>query len=45
MRHVGKVLVENLQPGGFADGDNELNPIAFRKGRRFAFNFFEAIPN
>ncbi len=38
-----QVLDDSLKPGGVANGDNELNPIAFRKGRRFAFNFFEAI--
>ena len=32
---------DSLQAGGVAQGDNELRPIAFRKGRRFAFNFFE----
>jgi hypothetical protein len=34
---------DSLQPGGISDGDNELRPIAFRKGRRFGFKFFEEL--
>lgn len=35
--YVGiEVQDDSLKPGGIAMGDNELNPVAFRKGRRFA---------
>ncbi len=39
-----EVKDDSLQPGGVYDGDNELNPVAFRKGRRFGFKFFEVAP-
>jgi hypothetical protein len=29
---------DGLKPGGFSTGENELNPVAFHKGRRFAFS-------
>ena len=32
----------SLKPGGVSDGDDELRPIAFRKGRRFAVT--ELVP-
>jgi len=28
---------DSLQPGGISKGDHELNPVAFCKGRRFAY--------
>ena len=37
------VYDDSLQPGGVAQGDNELRTIAFRKGRKFAFAFFESL--
>jgi Carboxypeptidase regulatory-like domain len=40
--HVGiPVLDDSLKPGGISTGDDELRPIAFRKGRRFAFDYLE----
>ncbi|MCR9232731.1 MAG: carboxypeptidase regulatory-like domain-containing protein [bacterium] len=37
--YVGiEVQDDSLKPGGFMTGDNELNPVAFRKGRRFGLN-------
>ena len=36
-----EVQDDSLKPGGQFDGDDELNPIAFYKGRRFAFSLFE----
>ncbi len=36
-----EVQDDSLQPGGISQGDNELNPVAFQKGRRFAFTFFK----
>jgi hypothetical protein len=40
-----EVQDDSLKPGGRSEGDNELKPIAFRKGRRFGFkNFTEAKP-
>jgi beta-lactamase regulating signal transducer with metallopeptidase domain len=36
-----EVKDDSLKPGGIARGDNELNPVAFNKGRRFAFTEFE----
>lgn len=39
---------DKLQPGGISTGDDELNPIHFYKGRRYAYKFFadptEAAP-
>jgi hypothetical protein len=32
---------DSLKPGGRWQGDHELNPISFKKGRRFAFTYFE----
>ena len=34
---------DSLKPGGIANGDNELDPVAFRKGRRFAMSLFEPV--
>ena len=39
-----EVKDDSLQPGGVYDGDHELNPVAFRKGRRFGFKLFEVAP-
>lgn len=40
-----EVQDDSLKPGGRMVGDNELSPIAFRKGRRFGFkNFKELAP-
>lgn len=37
--YVGiEVQDDSLKPGGVSTGDNELNPVAFRKGRRFGLN-------
>ena len=36
-----EVQDDSLKPGGRTSGDTELQPIAFRKGRRFAFSNFE----
>jgi beta-lactamase regulating signal transducer with metallopeptidase domain len=37
--YVGiQVQDDNLQPGGRSEGDNELNPVAFYKGRRLGFS-------
>ncbi len=42
MVHVGiEVLDDSLKPGGVVGDDTELDPVAFHKGRRFAFSFFE----
>ncbi|MFO1095893.1 MAG: hypothetical protein U0992_21690 [Planctomycetaceae bacterium] len=42
--YVGiEVRDDSLQPGGSAEGDNELTPIAFNMGRRFAFRFLEEL--
>lgn len=40
-----EVLDDSQKPGGImlADEDLELSPIAFKKGRRFGFKFFEEI--
>ncbi|REK19019.1 MAG: hypothetical protein DWQ37_02330 [Planctomycetota bacterium] len=38
------VYDDSLKPGGISQGDNELRPIAFRKGRRFGFTDFEELP-
>ena len=38
-----EVQDDSLKPGGPAVGDAELQPIAFRKGRRFGFNNFEQV--
>jgi hypothetical protein len=35
---------DSLQPGGVSRGDNELEPVAFYKGRRFAWTPFEELP-
>lgn len=44
MLYVGiQVLDDSLKPGGFiGDDDRELDPVAFHKGRRFAFSVFES---
>lgn len=37
--YVGIEVHDNgLKPGGFSTGDNELDPVAFRKGRRFGLS-------
>ena len=36
------VIDDSLKPGGFMNGDNDLDPVAFSKGRRFGFE--ELIP-
>ncbi|QGQ23541.1 carboxypeptidase regulatory-like domain-containing protein [Gimesia benthica] len=37
--YVGiEVQDDSLKSGGVSTGDNELNPVAFRKGRRFGLN-------
>lgn len=38
-----EVQDDSLKPGGRAEGDIELLPIAFLKGRRFGFQSFEAV--
>ena len=38
-----EVTDDSLKPGGISQGDNELQPIAFRKGRRFAYTEFEEV--
>ena len=38
-----EVQDDSLQPGGRIEGDLELMPIAFRKGRRFGFKNFVEI--
>lgn len=38
-----EVQDDSLMPGGRMEGDTELQPIAFRKGRRFGFNNFEQV--
>ena len=41
---VGVEIQDNSQkPGGSSTGDNELNPIHFFKGRRFAWTSFEEV--
>lgn len=41
---VGIEVKDNsLKPGGITQGDNELDPIAFEKGRRFGFVDFEEL--
>ncbi|HEY4312880.1 MAG TPA: hypothetical protein VGN12_25745 [Pirellulales bacterium] len=37
------VTDDGLKPGGFGPADPELSPIAFRKGRRFGFKYFEEL--
>lgn len=34
---------DSLQPGGITSGDNDLDPIAFMKGRRFGYTDFEEV--
>ncbi len=34
---------DSLQPGGISSGDDELNPVAFYKGRRFAFSYLRPV--
>ena len=34
-----EVRDDSLKPGGVANGDSELKPVAFRKGRRYGFAF------
>ena len=42
--YVGiEVQDDSLKPGGFAMGDNELNPVAFYKGRRFGFTLLDEL--
>ncbi len=42
--YVGiEVQDDSLKPGGIAMGDNELDPVAFYKERRFGFTFLEEI--
>jgi beta-lactamase regulating signal transducer with metallopeptidase domain len=36
------VIDDSLKPGGLINGDNDLDPVAFSKGRRFGFE--ELIP-
>lgn len=38
-----EVQDDSLKPGGIANGDDELNPVAFYKGRRFGFTSLEEI--
>jgi beta-lactamase regulating signal transducer with metallopeptidase domain/5-hydroxyisourate hydrolase-like protein (transthyretin family) len=38
-----EVKDDSLKPGGVTQGDGELSPIAFTKGRRFGFTEFEEI--
>jgi beta-lactamase regulating signal transducer with metallopeptidase domain/protocatechuate 3,4-dioxygenase beta subunit len=35
------VTDDSLKPGGVSSGDNELNPVEFRKGRRFGLEIFK----
>ncbi len=35
------VTDDSLKPGGVSSGDNELNPVAFRQGRRFGLEIFK----
>ncbi len=35
------VTDDTLQPGGAFSGDHELSPVAFRKGRRFAYEVLQ----
>lgn len=34
-----QVQDDSLQPGGVTTGDNELDPVAFQKGRRFGISY------
>jgi hypothetical protein len=34
---------DSLKPGGISNGDNELDPVAFYKGRRFAYTYLLPI--
>ncbi len=36
-----EVTNDSQQNGGAISGDNELNPVAFDRGRRFGFTYFE----
>jgi hypothetical protein len=38
-----EVFDDTLKPGGISKGDNELNPVAFNKGRRFGWREFEEL--
>ncbi len=38
-----EVKDDSLKPGGVRQGDDELSPIAFMKGRRFAYSEFEEL--
>jgi beta-lactamase regulating signal transducer with metallopeptidase domain len=38
-----EVKDDSLKPGGFSRGDNELDSIAFQKGRRFGYREFEDV--
>lgn len=38
-----EVQDDSLKPGGIANGDDELRPISFFKGRRFGFTSLEEI--
>jgi hypothetical protein len=40
-----EVQDDSLKPGGISTGDNEMNPVAFNKGRRFGFTEFEIADN
>jgi hypothetical protein len=42
--YVGiEVQDDSLKPGGVSHGDDELNPVAFYKGRRFGFAELEEV--
>jgi hypothetical protein len=38
-----EVKDDSLKPGGIVLGDSERDPVAFNKGRRFAYTFFEEL--
>lgn len=40
-----EVSDDSLKPGGLLNGDDELDPVAFYKGRRFAFTYVLPIKN
>ena len=37
-----EVYDDSQKPGGISQGDDELNPVAFNKGRRFAYSLISA---
>lgn len=42
--YVGiEVQDDSLKPGGISMGDDELDPVAFYKGRRFGYSEFEEV--